>query len=201
MLPTFGVSARYGTYLAFGSGLHWVAPPAPIPPAAADAPDGRGDRDQPADALRARARLAARRPAARPADAARPHPRLRHRAAWPCLPGDPLLFHDFLPEPNPILLFDAPSRGGLGLTEEVSTHVAARGRLRDDLYVSRLPEVTLSGQIPLTRVVTPPADGDPRRSGRPCGTWSSTPTPRRRSATTASSPPTSTPAASAPRSA
>ena len=163
LLPTVGVSARYGTYLAFGSGLHvgsapvqyrlllptrqsaeaaitsqqsLYAPPAPAvpPPAAASARPGTA-----LERLRAFA-----------------------TAPTPVLPdGDPLRFHDFLPERNPIRLFNSPSRGGLGLAEELSSHVAASGRLRDDLYVSRLPEVTLRGDIPLTRLPAPPAYGDP----------------------------------------
>ncbi len=50
--------------------------------------------------------------------------------------GDPLLFHDFLPEPNPIRLVDSPARGGLDLAEELSVHIASQGRRRDDLYVT-----------------------------------------------------------------
>ncbi len=162
-LPIIGVSARYGTYAAFGSGLRL----GPVP-------------------LQYRALLPMRQkielslisqqalyvphpPAAPPASvSARPLTLLERIRAFATVPrgllpaGDPLLFHDFLPEPNPITLFDVPARGGLGLSEEVSTHVAARGRLRDDLYVSRLPEVSLNGQIPLTRVVTPPVMGDPQ---------------------------------------
>ncbi len=162
MLPTVGVSSRYGTYLAFGSGLHvgrapvqyrvllptrqsaeaavtsqqtLYAPPAPAAPPAA----GSARTETPLERLRAFA-----------------------TAPTPILPdGDPLRFHDFLPERNPIRLFDAPARGGLGLAEEVSSHVAASGRLRDDLYVSRLPEVTLRGDVPLTRLPAPPTYGDP----------------------------------------
>ena len=162
-IPVIGVSARYGTYVALGSGLRLGPVPLqyrvllpmrqkvemsvtsrqtlylPRPPAAPASPDS-----EPPPTLLERIRVFATVP----------------RGPLPA--GDPLLFHDFLPEPNPITLFDAPSRGGLGLSEEVSTHVAARGRLRDDLYVSRLPEVSLSGQIPLTRVVSPSIPGDPQ---------------------------------------
>ena len=165
-LPTFGVSSRYGTYLAFGSSLRvgnapvqyrlllptrqsveaavtsqqtLYAPPAYAPPA----------RVAPAPHTRPLTFLERLRAAA--------------TAPVPVLPeGDPLRFHDFLPEPNPIRLFDSPARGGLGLAEELSSHVAAQGRLRDDLYVSRVPEVTLRGQVLLTRLPAPPLYGDPQ---------------------------------------
>ena len=164
MLPTVGVSARYGTYLAFGSGLHVGSAPVQYrvllptrqtveatltsqqtlyaPPAPASPP--------PAAAVQARPETLLERL------------RAFATAPTPILPdGDPLRFHDFLPERNPIRLFNSPSRGGLGLAEELSSHVAASGRLRDDLYVSRLPEVSLRGDIPLTRLPAPPAYGNP----------------------------------------
>jgi len=161
MLPTFGVSSRYGTYLAFGSGLRVGNAPIQyrllLP-----------TRQSVEAAVTSQQTLYA--PPARPS----PPPALRTRpltflervraAATAPVPvlseGDPLRFHDFLPEPNPIRLFDSPSRGGVGLAEELSSHVAAQGRLRDDLYVSRVPEVTLRGQVPLTRLPAPPAYGD-----------------------------------------
>jgi len=161
MLPAFGVSARYGTYLAFGSSLRVARVPVQyrllLP-----------TRQSVEATLTSQQTLYAPRvPAAPPADPQAGPVTLLDRirafatAPVPVLPdGDPLRFHDFLPEPNPIRLFDAPSRGGLGLAEELSTHIAARGRLRDDLYVSRLPEVTLRGQLPLTRPPAPPAYGD-----------------------------------------
>ncbi len=91
--------------------------------------------------------------------------RIRAAATVPPGPlpeGDPLRFRDFLPDPNPIQLFNAPSHGGLYLGEDLSTHVASSGRRRTDLYVSRLPEVTLSGNIPLSPVPSAPIDGDPQ---------------------------------------
>ena len=163
MVPTFGVSARYGTFAAFGSGLHLGAVPIQyrllLPTR----------QTVQATVTSQQTLYAPRPPAPAPADAPARPPTLLERIRTfatlprgPLPPGDPLLFHDFLPEPNPILLFNAPSRGGLSLSEEVSTHVASRGRLRDDLYVSRLPEVALSGELPLTRVLAPPTGGDPQ---------------------------------------
>ena len=160
-LPTFGVSSRYGTYLAFGSSLRIGNAPVQyrllLP-----------TRQSVEAAVTSQQTLYA--PPARVAPAPRTLPltfleRLRAAATAPVpiLPeGDPLRFHDFLPAPNPIRLFDSPSRGGLGLSEELSSHVAAQGRLRDDLYVSRVPEVTLRGQVPLTRLPAPPLYGDPQ---------------------------------------
>jgi len=90
--------------------------------------------------------------------------RIRAFATAPTGPlpeGDPLLFHDFLPDANPIRLFDTPSHGGVKLAEVVSLHQAAQGRKRDDLYVTRLPEVTLLGQLPLTAIPEAPVSGDP----------------------------------------
>ena len=160
-IPTFGVSARYGTYIAFGGTLHGGSVPAQyhvlLP-----------TRQSVEATLTSQQTLYS--PPSPPAPAAPPPAgpptlldRIRALATVPPGPlpdGDPLRFHDFLPEPNPIRLFDTPSRGGLGLAEELAVHVAARGRLRDDLYVSRLPEVTLRGQLPLTRLPAPPAYGD-----------------------------------------
>ena len=97
---------------------------------------------------------------------ARPHDvlatlRALTTAPPPLLPaGDPLLFHDFLPDPNPIRLFDQPSRANLSANEEVSSHIEATGRGRNDLFVSRYPEVGLSGSLPLTRAYARPAPGD-----------------------------------------
>jgi len=161
MIPVFGVSARYGTYVAFGSGLRLGSLPAQyrllLP-----------TRQSVEAALTSQQRLYAPRPLAVPVVPRAPLTlleRIRDFATAPRGPlpaGDPLLFHDFLPEPNPIHLFDVPPRGGLDLAEELSVHVSAQGRRRDDLYVSRLPEVTLRGQIPLSRPPAPPADGDPQ---------------------------------------
>jgi hypothetical protein len=162
MFPSIGVSARYGTYLAFGSSLSVVHIPVQyrllLP-----------TRQKIEATLTSHQTLYVPRPPVVPplpySGPVTPLDRIRAAATAPTglLPeGDPLLFHDFLPEPNPIRLFSTPSRGYLGLAEELSEHVAARGRLRDDLYVTRLPEVTLSGQIPLTKPPLSLASHDPK---------------------------------------
>jgi hypothetical protein len=80
----------------------------------------------------------------------------------PTLPeNDPLTFHSFIPESDPIRLFAERSRGGLDLNEQLSSHIASSGNERDDLYVTRLPELRLSGNVPLTRVLALPNNGDP----------------------------------------
>ncbi len=161
-IPAIGASSRYGTFLAFGNTTRIMRLP-----------------------LQYRLLLPARStveaavtsgqalytPPRRPAPAA-PYSgpvtlldRLRAAAtvpSGPLPPGDPLRFVDFLPDPNPISLFNAPSHGGLYLSEELSTHIAASGRRRNDLYVSRLPEVSLSGDLPLTPVPHDPVFGDPQ---------------------------------------
>ncbi len=149
-IPTVGYSGRYGAYLAIGGGaarsgriryrvvlparqsvqarvtseqtLFFHAAPGGPPPVPVAANDYLG-------ALRKLA--TARRP--------------------PLPEHDPLLFHDFLPDPNPIRLFDGPPATRLSLGEELSTHIEATGRRMDNLYVSRLPEVTLNGQQPLAQ--------------------------------------------------
>jgi len=160
VIPVLGVSARYGTYVAFGSGLR-------LGPLAAQYRLLLPTRQSVEAGLTSQQTLYAPRPLAAPSVAPRGPVTLLERIRdfataprGPLPPGDPLLFHDFLPEPNPIRLFDVPSRGGLGLAEELSVHVSAQGRRRDDLYVSRLPEVTLHGQLPLSRPPPPPAYGD-----------------------------------------
>lgn len=80
----------------------------------------------------------------------------------PLPPGDPLSFRDILPEPNPIRLMEGLPLTGLFTDEEASLHIAARGRGRDDLYVSRLPEVGLTARFPLSPVPAPPPPGDPK---------------------------------------
>ena len=161
IIPTVGVSSRYGTFLAFGSSTRIGSVPfqyrllLPTRQSLQAVVSGQQTLYAPSD------------PPSAPAPPGPPPTLLEHLRAFatapaPALPpGDPLLFHDFLPQPNPINLFDTPGRGGLTLGEEASIHVAANGRRRDDLYVSRLPEVTLHGQIPLTPLPPRPAAGDP----------------------------------------
>ena len=162
VIPTIGVSSRYGTFIAFGSTTRIMRLPvqyrALLP-----------TRQTIQASLTSFQTLYAPRVSAAPAAPyAGPVTLLeRLRAAATVLPGplpegDPLRFQDFLPDPNPIQLFNTPSRGGLYLAEDVSTHVAASGNRRTDLYVSRLPEVTLSGSVPLSPVPAAPTAGDPQ---------------------------------------
>lgn len=164
MIPVFGVSVRYGTYITFGSSLgvapfpiryHLLLP-------TRQAVEGTLSSEQ---------TLYTPRPIpSRLLDTGVSGPvtlldRIRILATAPRGPlpeGDPLLFHDFLPEANPIRLFDEPPRGAVGLAEVLSVHQSAQGNRRDDLYVTRLPELTLTGQLPLTPIPAPPAYGDPR---------------------------------------
>lgn len=161
LLPTIGYSSRYGAFLAYGSSLRLAHIPVQyrllLP-----------TRQTLEATVTSRQALYKPPPPILPppsyAGPVTPLDRIRNAATAPSGPlpeGDPLLFHDFLPEPNPIRLFQTPSRGYLDLSEELSTHVAASGRLRDDLYVSRLPELSLHGQIPLTRPPLSLASHDP----------------------------------------
>ena len=162
-IPVFGVSSRYGTYVSFGSSFGPASSPVGyrllLP--TRQAVEGILSSGQTLYTPRAHPVPTL---SALPSDRASMLDQLRNFATAPrgLLPeGDPLLFHDFLPAPNPVRLFDEPSRGGVTLAEAVSVHQSASGRKRDDLYVTRLPEVTLSGQIPLTPIPSPPAYGDP----------------------------------------
>lgn len=161
-IPTIGVSSRYGTFIAFGNTTRFLRLPFQyrllLP-----------TRQSVEAAVTSGQTLYS--PPVHPAPAV-PYTgpvtlldRLRAAATvttGPLPDGDPLRFTDFLPDPNPIQLFNSPSRGGLYLGEDLSVHIAASGRRRNDLYVSRLPEVTLSGDIPLTPVPKGPVYGDPQ---------------------------------------
>ncbi len=162
VIPTVGVSSRYGTFLAFGSDTRIMR----LPVRYQVLLPTRQSVQASATSFQT---LYAPHVSSGPAvPYAGPITLLgRIRAAATVLPGplpegDPLRFQDFLPDPNPIQLFNAPSHGGLYLGENLSTHVAASGNRRTDLYVSRLPEVTLSGSIPLSPVPNAPVAGDPQ---------------------------------------
>ena len=163
MIPVIGVSARYGTYLTFGSSLGSSASPTryrlllPM----RQTVEGSLSSEQTLYMPRTHSAKSAPDSTAEPMTML---DRIRAFATAPTGPlpeGDPLLFHDFLPDANPIRLFDMPSGGGVKLAEVVSLHQAAQGRKRDDLYVTRLPEVTLLGQLPLTAIPEAPVSGDP----------------------------------------
>jgi len=163
IIPVVGVSARYGTYLTFGSSLGSSASPTryrlllPM----RQTVEGSLSSEQTLYMPRTHSAKSAPDSTAEPMTML---DRIRAFATAPTGPlpeGDPLLFHDFLPDANPIRLFDTPSHGGVKLAEVVSLHQAAQGRKRDDLYVTRLPEVTLLGQLPLTAIPEAPVSGDP----------------------------------------
>ena len=163
--PTVGLSGRYGLYVAYGAGAK--VGPFPLRLSVVEplhsSPQVRVTSSQ---TLLTGPALRSEVPPPVPPPA-RPHDSLATLRALttaprPPLPaGDPLLFHDFLPDSNPIHLFDQPGRAGLSANEEASYHIEATGRGRDDLFVSRYPEVSLSGSLPVTRVYLLPAPGDP----------------------------------------
>jgi hypothetical protein len=69
----------------------------------------------------------------------------------PLPPGDPLLFHDFLHGGDPLGQIGPEPVAGIGLEEIVAANERTSGRLRDDLFVSRLPEVSVNAGLPLPR--------------------------------------------------
>ena len=161
-IPTIGFSSRYGTFIAFGSNTRIMRLPFQyrllLPTR----------QSVQAAVTSSQTLYTPRVHSAPPAPYTGPPTLLgRIRAAATAPPGplpegDPLRFVGFLPDPNPIQLFNTPSHGGLYLGEDLSTHIASSGRLRDDLYVSRLPEINLSGDLPLTPVPKAPVYGDPQ---------------------------------------
>ena len=160
-IPILGVSSRYGTFVAFGNTTRFLQLPfqyrlllptrqsveaAVTSGQALYTPPGHPSPAVPytgpttlLDRIRSAATV----------------------SSGPLPEGDPLRFTDFLPDPNPISLFNMPSHGGLYLDENLSVHVAASGNRRTDLYISRLPEISLSGNLPLTPVPKVPLYGDP----------------------------------------
>jgi len=162
VIPTIGESSRYGTFIAFGSDTRIMRLPVQYRLLLPTRQSVQASVTSFQTLYTPRVHSAPAAPYAGPVTLLG-----RIRAAATVLPGplpegDPLRFQDFLPDPNPIQLFNAPSRGGLYLGEDLSVHVAASGRRRNDLYVSRLPEATLSGNLPLSPVPNAPIAGDPQ---------------------------------------
>ena len=160
VFPTAGASARYGPFVGFGgtfpgvraARLHLLLP----------------TRRQPQIRITAHQSLLSPPPA--PASPPLPSSgslfldsvRAVATARKPPLPyHDPLLFHTILPSPDPIQPFGGPPRPGLTLSEEVTSHIERAGRLRSDLSVSGLPDVSLSGSLPLVHQSAPTPYGDP----------------------------------------
>ena len=161
-IPTVGYSSRYGTFLAFGNNTRLMRLPLQYRLLLPTRQTVEAAVTSSQALYTPRVHSAPAAPYTGPVTLL---DRLRAAATVPPGPlpqGDPLRFIDFLPDPNPIQLFNAPSHGGLYLGEDLSTHVASSGRLRNDLYVSRLPEINLSGDLPLTQVPKAPAYGDPQ---------------------------------------
>jgi len=67
--------------------------------------------------------------------------------------GDPLLFHDFLTDKNPIQLFNRQATSNLSISEAVTSRLPGSGNDINNLYVSRLPELGAHVTVP----ITPPA--------------------------------------------
>ena len=161
--PGVGYSGRYGFYVSYGNSGSLVGQPirynlvAPL----RGTPQVRVTSSQ---ALLVGPALRPETPL--PVPITRPHDplttlRLLTTAPRPLLPdGDPLLFHDFLPDGNPIRVFDTAPRANISASEELSYHVEATGRGRNDLFVSRYPEVSVGGNLPLTRAYALPAPDD-----------------------------------------
>lgn len=161
-IPTVGYSSRYGTFLAFGNNTRIMRLPLQYRLLLPTRQTVEAALTSSRTLYTPRVYFAPPSPYTGPVTLL---DRLRAAATvspGPLPEGDPLRFTDFLPDPNPISLFNAPSHGGLYLGEDLSTHIASSGRLRNDLYVSRLPEVNLSGDIPLTPVPKAPIYGDPQ---------------------------------------
>lgn len=164
LLPTVGISGRYGTYVAFGSSGS-LGPALPFRYRLVVS-----TRQQTQVRVTSHQTLFEQRaPMAPLSDTPQPlQPdylgalRTLATSRRPPLPeGDPLLFHDILPDRNPIRLFDGPPRASLSLNEEISTHEEAIGRRQDNIYVSRQPEATVDATLPLSPIPPPLAGTDP----------------------------------------
>ena len=161
-IPTIGYSSRYGTFIAFGNNTRIMRLPLQYRLLLPTRQSVQAAVTSSQTLYTPRVHSAPTAPYTGPTTLL---DRIRAAATvspGPLPEGDPLRFTDFLPDPNPIQLLNAPSHGGLYLGEDLSTHIASSGRLRNDLYVSRLPEIALSGDIPLTPVPKAPAYGDPQ---------------------------------------
>ncbi|MDQ2800137.1 MAG: hypothetical protein M3Y13_10895, partial [Armatimonadota bacterium] len=159
LLPQFGYSGRYGLFAAYASGARDTSPSR----YSFVLSTRRSVQARVTDAQILRRQAAPTTPVSPPRDS---HDYLGALRALTTIPqgpvpdGDPLRFHDFLPDQNPIRLFDAPPLGLLQSNEELSYHLEASGRRRDDLYVTRVPEVSLYGRLPLTHVPLQPTATD-----------------------------------------
>jgi hypothetical protein len=161
--PSFGYSSRFGAYLGYGSSTRIGRAPvgydflAPL----------RGTPQFSISSSQTLFHGPSLRPEAPPLPPPVPGDPLAEIRALTTAPdlrlplGDPLLFHDYLPGGNLISLFNQPSSATLNASERLAYHIPTQGNNRNDLYVSRYPEIGLSGSLPLNHVYGQPAPGDP----------------------------------------
>lgn len=75
--------------------------------------------------------------------------------------GDPLTFYQLIPWPVMVKPLDPHPGFTVGTVEQVSEHIETSGNQINYLFVSRLPELGVSMQAPITRVYARPEGGDP----------------------------------------
>ena len=76
--------------------------------------------------------------------------------------GDPLTYHDFIPQYDPIDIYEQIPRKRVYTSEEVGYHVASSGHRHDDLQVTRLPELSVGAYLPLSDAQLPSGGQDGR---------------------------------------
>ena len=75
--------------------------------------------------------------------------------------GDPLLFYQFVPWPVSIKPLEPHGGPGLATVEQVSANIESSGNQQNFLFVSRLPELGLTANLPLSPVTKRPDGDDP----------------------------------------
>jgi hypothetical protein len=74
--------------------------------------------------------------------------------------GDPLNFHDFLSDRNPIQIFNRQPSRNLSVSETATSELPSSGNNVHNLYVSRLPEVGAHVTVPITPPAPKSVDSD-----------------------------------------